>query len=70
MLFTQNAYAATAINSTSFCTSARDAFVILVENALRVATINAVGDFVLFLGKVRMWAGPAAELRHTADLSL
>jgi len=49
---TQNAYAATAINSTSFCTSARDAFVILVENALRVATINAVGDFVLFLGKV------------------
>uniref|UniRef100_A0A8C5AZH7 Choline transporter-like protein n=1 Tax=Gadus morhua TaxID=8049 RepID=A0A8C5AZH7_GADMO len=47
----QNAYAATAINSTSFCTSARDAFVILVENALRVAAINAVGDFVLFLGK-------------------
>ncbi|KPP76984.1 choline transporter-like protein 1-like [Scleropages formosus] len=43
---------ATAINSTSFCTSARDAFVILVENALRVAAINAVGDFVLFLGKV------------------
>ncbi|XP_031646057.1 choline transporter-like protein 1 isoform X1 [Oncorhynchus kisutch] len=48
----QNAYAATAINSTSFCTSARDAFVILVENALRVAAINAVGDFVLFLGKI------------------
>ncbi|XP_076025857.1 choline transporter-like protein 1 [Genypterus blacodes] len=48
----QNAYAATAINNTSFCTSARDAFVILVENALRVATINAVGDFVLFLGKI------------------
>ncbi|XP_026186926.1 choline transporter-like protein 1 isoform X2 [Mastacembelus armatus] len=48
----QNAYAATAINSTGFCTSARDAFVILVENALRVATINAVGDFVLFLGKI------------------
>ncbi|TKS65011.1 Choline transporter-like protein 1 [Collichthys lucidus] len=48
----KNAYAATAINSTSFCTSARDAFVILVENALRVATINAVGDFVLFLGKI------------------
>ncbi|XP_031170453.2 choline transporter-like protein 1 isoform X3 [Sander lucioperca] len=48
----QNAYAATAINSTSFCTSARDAFVILVENALRIATINAIGDFVLFLGKI------------------
>lgn len=61
---TQNAYAATAINSTSFCTSARDAFVILVENALRVATINAVGDFVLFLGKVSVWAGPAARGRR------
>lgn len=30
---------------------------ILVENALRVAAINAVGDFVLFLGKVRGAAG-------------
>ncbi|XP_036372903.1 choline transporter-like protein 1 [Megalops cyprinoides] len=48
----RNAYTATAINSTSFCTSACDAFVILVENALRVAAINSVGDFVLFLGKV------------------
>ncbi|RXM96335.1 Choline transporter-like protein 1 [Acipenser ruthenus] len=48
----KNAYAATAINSTHFCTSARDALVILVENALRVAAINTVGDFVLFLGKV------------------
>ncbi|MGH0142228.1 UNVERIFIED_CONTAM: hypothetical protein FKN15_019868 [Acipenser sinensis] len=48
----KNAYAATAINSTNFCTSARDAFVILVENALRVAGINTIGDFVLFLGKI------------------
>lgn len=48
----QNAYTATAINSTNFCTSAREAFVILVENALRVAAINTVGDFVLFMGKV------------------
>nr|XP_044997764.1 choline transporter-like protein 1 isoform X4 [Jaculus jaculus] len=48
----QNAYTATAINSTNFCTSAKDAFIILVENALRVAAINTVGDFMLFLGKV------------------
>ncbi|XP_048851985.1 choline transporter-like protein 1 isoform X2 [Brienomyrus brachyistius] len=48
----QNAYTATAINSTSFCTSARDAFLILVENALRVAAINTVGDFILFMGKI------------------
>lgn len=51
--FPENAYVATAINSTGFCTSARDAFIILAENVLRVATINSVGDFVLFLGKVR-----------------
>ncbi|XP_043916965.1 choline transporter-like protein 1 isoform X2 [Protopterus annectens] len=48
----QNAYTATAINSTNFCTSAKEAFVILVENVLRVAAINTVGDFMLFLGKV------------------
>nr|XP_046270303.1 choline transporter-like protein 1 isoform X2 [Scatophagus argus] len=48
----QNAYTATAINGTNFCTSACDAFLILVENALRVAAINSVGDFILFLGKV------------------
>lgn len=59
----QNAYTATAINSTSFCTSARDAFLILVENALRVAAINTVGDFVLFLGKVRPAAGFAPRKR-------
>lgn len=47
----QNAYAATAINNTSFCTSARDAFLILVSNALRVAAINSVGDFMLILAK-------------------
>ncbi|KAA0722051.1 Choline transporter-like protein 1 CDw92 [Triplophysa tibetana] len=47
-----NAYTATAINSTGFCTSARDALFLLAENALRVAAINSVGDFVLFLGKI------------------
>uniref|UniRef100_A0A3Q4H8B9 Choline transporter-like protein n=1 Tax=Neolamprologus brichardi TaxID=32507 RepID=A0A3Q4H8B9_NEOBR len=36
----QNAYTATAINSTSFCTSAREAFLILVENALKADVIN------------------------------
>nr|Q9I9B9.1 RecName: Full=Choline transporter-like protein 1; AltName: Full=Solute carrier family 44 member 1 [Torpedo marmorata]CAB75556.1 CTL1 protein [Torpedo marmorata] len=48
----RNAYIATSINGTSFCTSAKDAIVILVENAMRVAAINTVGDFVLFLGKL------------------
>lgn len=29
-----------------------EAFIIIVENSLRVATINSVGDFMLFLAKV------------------
>ncbi|XP_032826660.1 choline transporter-like protein 1 isoform X1 [Petromyzon marinus] len=48
----QNAYTATAINGTSFCSSARDALTILVSNALRVAAINCVGDFMLFMAKI------------------
>ncbi|XP_028661666.1 choline transporter-like protein 1 [Erpetoichthys calabaricus] len=70
----QNAYTATAINSTSFCTSAKDAFVILVENALRVAAINTIGDFVLFLGKILIvcctaFAGVLA-LNHQRDYTV
>lgn len=49
----QNAYTATAINSTNFCSSVCDAFKLLLENAAQVAVINTVGDFVLFMGKVR-----------------
>lgn len=46
-----NAYTIIAIQGTSFCPAAREAFDILVSNALQVATINSVGDFILFLGK-------------------
>lgn len=46
-----NAYTVIAIQGTSFCGAARTAFTTVVNNALRVATINSVGDFILFLGK-------------------
>lgn len=46
-----NAYTVIAIQGVSFCPAAREAFDILVSNALQVATINSVGDFILFLGK-------------------
>lgn len=46
-----NAYTVIAIQGTSFCSASRIAFTTLVSNALRVATINSLGDFVLFLGK-------------------
>jgi len=52
----RNAYTVTAIRGTSFCTSAQVAFSTIASNALRVATINSVGDFILFLGKCTVTA--------------
>ncbi|KYQ54280.1 Choline transporter-like protein 1 [Trachymyrmex zeteki] len=49
---TRNAYIETAIYGCNFCTAGRKAFQALSSNILRVAAINSVGDFVLFLGKV------------------
>lgn len=49
---TRNAYIETAIYGCNFCTGGRRAFQALSSNILRVAAINSVGDFVLFLGKV------------------
>lgn len=51
-----NAYTIIAIEGKSFCTSAQKAFSIIAENALRMATINSVGDFMLFLAKVIVMA--------------
>ncbi|XP_021343582.1 choline transporter-like protein 1 isoform X1 [Mizuhopecten yessoensis] len=48
----RNAYIEIAIYGYSFCTSARKAIMVLLANALRVAAINSIGDFVLFLGKI------------------
>lgn len=47
----QNAYTVVAIEGTNFCKSARIAFSTLVSNALQLAVVNGVGDFILFLGK-------------------
>lgn len=35
----------------NFCRAGEQAFKMLTSNALRVAAINSVGDFVLWLGK-------------------
>ncbi|CAH1119851.1 unnamed protein product [Phaedon cochleariae] len=47
----RNAYIEVAINGYPFCKAGRQAFKLLSSNVLRVAAINSVGDFVLFLGK-------------------
>ncbi|XP_047373626.1 choline transporter-like protein 3 isoform X2 [Sciurus carolinensis] len=48
----ENAYTATAINGTDFCTSAKDALKIASKNSSHFAPINYFGDFMIFLGKV------------------
>ena len=42
----------TAIYGYNFCSGARRAFKMLTSNVMRVAAINSVGTFVLFLAKV------------------
>eukprot|EP00127_Corallochytrium_limacisporum_P006513 Clim_evm44s229 gene=Clim_evmTU44s229 len=48
----RNAYVMTAVKGYNFCGAAKRAFELLLRNVLRVAVINSVGDFVLFLCKV------------------
>ncbi|XP_063413197.1 choline transporter-like protein 1 isoform X1 [Mytilus trossulus] len=52
----RNAYIEIAIYGYSFCRGAHKAFLLIVANALRVAAINSIGDFVLFLGKLSTMA--------------
>ncbi|XP_019877096.2 choline transporter-like 1 [Aethina tumida] len=46
-----NAYTVIAIDGSNFCKAAGTAFEVLTSHALQVATINGLGDFILFLGK-------------------
>ncbi|XP_041723423.1 choline transporter-like protein 2 isoform X4 [Coregonus clupeaformis] len=48
----RNAYIMVAIYGKTFCTSARDAFFLLMRNIIRVAVLDKVTDFLLFLGKL------------------
>jgi len=48
----RNAYILTAINGTNFCKSAKEAFSLILRNVVRVAVLDKVTDFLLFLGKV------------------
>ncbi|XP_038572019.1 choline transporter-like protein 5-B isoform X4 [Micropterus salmoides] len=48
----RNAYIMIAIYGKNFCTSSKDAFFLLMRNVLRVAVLDKVTDFLLFLGKL------------------
>ncbi|XP_029815591.1 choline transporter-like protein 5 [Manacus vitellinus] len=53
----RNAYIMIAIYGKNFCTSARDAFYLLMRNVVRVAVLDKVTDFLLFLGKILVAGG-------------
>uniref|UniRef100_A0A8C1DNA7 Choline transporter-like protein n=1 Tax=Cyprinus carpio carpio TaxID=630221 RepID=A0A8C1DNA7_CYPCA len=48
----RNAYIMISIYGKNFCGSARDAFFLLMRNVMRVAVLDKVTDFLLFLGKL------------------
>ena len=48
----RNAYVMCAINGTGFCESASEAFSLLFRNIARVAVLDKVTDFLLFIGRL------------------
>ncbi|XP_037392502.1 choline transporter-like protein 2 [Pygocentrus nattereri] len=48
----RNAYIMIAIYGKNFCTSAKNAFFLLMRNIVRVFVLDKVTDFLLFLGKL------------------
>lgn len=67
-----NAYTVIAISGKSFCPASKMAVNILLDSAVDVATINTVGDFVLFLAKciVTALVAAAAAFRFKRHLVL
>ncbi|KAH8312643.1 hypothetical protein KR044_011859 [Drosophila immigrans] len=53
----RNAYIMCAIHGKNFCSSAKDAFNLLMRNFLRVVTLDKVTDFLFFLSKLLLTGG-------------
>ncbi|KAL3320350.1 hypothetical protein Ciccas_000962 [Cichlidogyrus casuarinus] len=56
----KNAYIVTAMLGKSFCPAAANAFFLILRNCLRLAVVDNVTGFVLFVGKVTITAGITA----------
>lgn len=52
----KNAYIEIAVYGKNFCTSAKNAFFLLMRNIVRVAVLDKVTDFLLFIGKLSVTA--------------
>ncbi|KAJ8273778.1 hypothetical protein GJAV_G00105420 [Gymnothorax javanicus] len=53
----RNAYIMIAIYGKNFCVSARDAFMLLMRNIIRVVVLDKVTDLLLFFGKLLVVGG-------------
>lgn len=56
----RNAYIMIQIHGYNFWNGAKNAFLLILRNSMNVLTLNWVGDFTLFLGRVFVSAGIAA----------
>ncbi|KAF7692331.1 hypothetical protein HF521_009941 [Silurus meridionalis] len=56
----RNAYIMIAVYGKSFCTSAREAFFLLMRNVVRVTVLDRMTHFLLFLGKILITASVGA----------
>uniref|UniRef100_A0A1W7RAS8 Choline transporter-like protein n=1 Tax=Hadrurus spadix TaxID=141984 RepID=A0A1W7RAS8_9SCOR len=56
----KNAYIMIAVYGKNFCTSAKDAFSLLMRNIVRVVVLDKVTDFLLFIGKLVVVGATAA----------
>ncbi|XP_049820890.1 choline transporter-like 2 isoform X2 [Aethina tumida] len=67
----KNAYIMCAIHGKNFCTSAKDAFGLLMRNILRVFVLDKVTDFLFFLSKllITLGVGSVAYVFFATDLT-
>nr|XP_039270354.1 choline transporter-like protein 2 [Styela clava] len=56
----RNAYIMIAVYGKNFCLSAKQAFKLIIRNIIRVAVVDKVTDFLLFMGKLMVTAGLVA----------
>lgn len=56
----RNAYILIAVYGKNFCTSAKDAFFLILRNVVRAVVLDKITDFVLFLSKLMVTAAVGA----------
>lgn len=64
----KNAYIMIGLKGTNYCVSAGRAIALLIMNAMRLITVNIIGDVLLTLGKIAVAAGCGLIAFGIADL--